>query len=52
LTGGSITQVTDAGFFFNIAGREAVISLPVAADADTEGLEEATFTLEAGESGN
>ena len=48
-TGGSITQVTDAGFFFNITAQEAVISLPVAADAEAEGLETATFTLEAGE---
>lgn len=48
VTGGSITQVTDAGFFFNIIAQGAGIELPVAADEDAEGLEEATFTLEAG----
>jgi hypothetical protein len=49
VTGGSITEVTDAGFSFTIIDRTAVINLPVAADSVDEGLEEATFTLEAGE---
>lgn len=49
VTGGSITEVTDAGFFFTITDRTAIINLPVAADLADEGLEEAIFTLEAGE---
>ena len=49
VTGGSITEVTDAGFSLNITDRTAVINLPVATDSVDEGIEEATFALEAGE---
>lgn len=49
VTGGNITEVTDAGFSFNITDREAVISLPIAADGENEGAEEVSFTLAAGD---
>lgn len=47
--GGEITAVRDDGFDFKITAKDATINLPVANDGKAEKLEEATFTLEAGE---
>ncbi|KKD36899.1 hypothetical protein WN50_17270 [Limnoraphis robusta CS-951] len=50
--GGEIVSVNEGldGFEFKLTSQTATINLPVAADGETEGLEEATFTVEAGDS--
>ncbi|MBF2003221.1 MAG: DVUA0089 family protein [Synechococcales cyanobacterium M58_A2018_015] len=48
--GGEIVNVRADGFDFKITARDAKISLPVANDGNEEGVKEATFTVEAGES--
>jgi len=50
--GGEIVSVNEGldGFEFKLTSQTATINLPVAADGETEGLETATFTVEAGDS--
>lgn len=45
VTGGEITEITNAGFSLKITDATATVELPVLADGESEGLETATFTL-------
>ncbi|MEB3278815.1 MAG: pre-peptidase C-terminal domain-containing protein, partial [Lyngbya sp.] len=49
--GGEIVSVNEGldGFEFKLTEQTATINLPVAEDGESEGLEEATFTVEAGD---